>query len=165
MSGPVTLWQRSQVIPAAPNEALLRQGPRRQVRMAGSAGRRRRRGDNRAGDGADPAGNLQRARKLRHFAPGGILADRLDVRIVAGETEAGLRLIHIGERRSAGHIALQRRAVGGDLGAVAINRAEQASSQEIGGNLQTVHQWADIAVSGLDGAAQFVILTLMTRKA
>ena len=39
----------------------------------------------------------QRARKLRHFAPGGILADRLDVRIVAGETEAGLRLIHVGE--------------------------------------------------------------------
>src|SRR5207244_348180 len=92
-------------------------------------------------------------------------AHRFYVGIVASEAESGLRLVDVGERARAGQIALQRCAIDGNLGAIAIDRAEQTAAQEVRGDLQAVHQRAYVAVTRLDRAAQLVILPLMTRKA
>src|SRR5712691_4558103 len=164
-SMPVTLWQRSQLIPAAPREGFAPSGAGPPIRRQNLFAR--------AVDQMIIAQRadlvrpeiVQRACKLGHLALRRILTDGLNVGIVAAQTESSLHLIDVGKRLGAGQIASQRRAVDCDLGAIAIDRAEQSPGQEIRRNFQAIHQRTDVAVTRLDGAAQLIILPLVAGKA
>ena len=51
------------------------------------------------------------------------------------------------------------------LGAVGVNRAQQAAGDQIGRGFQTVEQRTDVSVAGFHGTAKFVVLPLVAGQA
>src|SRR5579862_2582863 len=80
---------------------------------------------------------------------------------MAGVTEAGIGLRHIGEQRRREHVGIERRAIGELLGAVSINRTNRAASEKVAGDFQPVEQRADIAIAEMDGLLHLEILARM----